>query len=495
MAEIIRRVRELTASAVDALPDVNDVAVLSGAATTTLLTELAALRRRVDAAISLVAADIDRKSARDLGPDSLARRAGVKSGAELVQKITGSTRGDAIKAVRVGGMLETAHAIAPLASPDARERGTAPRATLSFEPAPRSLDVLRTLTGAWDAPVAVAMRNGWLSTDQGDRLRAALGEPSPAERGGAWRDAALQLIDDCWQGELTAEDVSRAAKAMRACLDREWARENAERLHSQRSLKRVVRADGMVKYDLLVDPLTDAEIWTPLFRHLAPRLGGPRFMTAEERERATELELDPRSNEQLLADALTGFVAAGVAASGEFGKYVPTVNIAVTTTELRSAIASPGDGLGWLDGVSQPVGGAQIVSAICNGAVAGVLFDETGRAIDATKAERTFSTRQRKALALRDGGCLWPGCTMPPAACEAHHVNPWSEHELNHKTETRDGVLLCRFHHLNLHNQGGRVERRGSRYSLDWPGREPVRLIPKHGVIAQLRVRTPATGC
>ncbi|WP_162940174.1 HNH endonuclease signature motif containing protein [Gryllotalpicola protaetiae] len=477
----------LAAAAVGALPCAGDVSGLAGSEQLALLEELSALRRSVDASIALVASDIERKSARELGAESLARKAGLRNGAELVQKVTGSSLGDAKKAVRLGGMLETAHDVAPIVE------------LAEATPAPRSLKVLADLAGDWSVPIAVAVRNGWLSAEHGDRLTIGLGKPQDLESAGVFRAAALRLISDCWEGELTPESVEKAAKAVRACLDREWAQQNAGRLFEQRSLRRTVRADGMVKYDLLVDPLTDAQIWTPIFRRLAPRLGGPRFMTDEERARAEELQQDSRTNEQLLADTFTAFLTAGVTTSGIFGKYAPTVNIAVTRTELKKAIAAdtlrragqepppPADGVGWIDGKPQPITGAQLVTAICDGAAAGVLFDDTGQSLDATKAERTFSTRQRRAMALRDGGCLMPACTMPPEATEAHHINPWSESTRNQKTETKDGVSLCKFDHLNLHNNGGRIERRGSTYWLLWPGQDPTRLIPKHGVIAQLR--------
>ena len=312
--------------------------------------------------------------------------------------------------------------------------------------------------------------------------------------------SALRLIGDSWDGQLPAEAVEKAAKTIRTCLDREWAAQNATRLYEQRYLKRTVRGDGMVKYDLLLDPMTDAQIWTPIHQHLSPRLGGPRFMTEEERRRADELQQDSRTNEQLLADTFTVFLTAGATSSGAFGKYTPTVNIAVTTAELKKAITAdaerrtgapppgaPPDGIAWLDGKPEPITGAQLITALCDGAAAGILLDHTGQALDATKAERTYSLRQRRAIALRDGGCLMPDCAMPPAACEAHHNNPWGESPQNRKTETRDGVLLCKFHHLNLHNIGGRIERRGSRYWLIWPGQQPIRLMPKHGVITQLR--------
>jgi hypothetical protein len=506
MTSIAERVHELAVTAGSVLPCARDLSGLGGADELAVLGELSALLKCVNASIALMAADIERKSARELGAESLARRAGVRSGAELVQKVIGSSLGDAKKAVRVGVMLETAAQVAPV---DAGAEGAAP--------APRSIETLAALGGAWSAPIAVAVRNGWLSPERGDRLTNGLGAPRDDASTAGFRAAVLRLIQDCWDGELTPETLEKAAKATRASLDKEWAAANASRLYEQRSLKRHVRGDGMVKYDLLVDPLTDAQLWTPIFRHLSPRLGGPRFLTDEERKRAAELQQDARSNEQLLADTFTAFLIAGVTTSGMFGKYTPTVNIAVTRQELQNALTAdtarqsgtpdtappgsdrpgtppgsppgspPGDGIAWLDGKPEPLTGAQLITALCDGSIAGVLFDETGQALDATKAERTFSLRQRKAMALRDGGCLIPGCTMPPAACEAHHDNPWGENERNRTTETRDGVLLCKFHHLNLHNNGGRIERRGNTYWLHWPGKAPIRLIPKHGVTAQLR--------
>ena len=29
------------------------------------------------------------------------------------------------------------------------------------------------------------------------------------------------------------------------------------------------------------------------------------------------------------------------------------------------------------------------------------------------------------ALALRDGGCIFPGCNLLPSRCQAHHIVPW----------------------------------------------------------------------
>jgi hypothetical protein len=84
MIEIVARVQELAALAESALPRVGEVAGLADASETQLLVALSALRGRVDASISLVAAELERRSARELGAAGLARRTGVKSGVELV---------------------------------------------------------------------------------------------------------------------------------------------------------------------------------------------------------------------------------------------------------------------------------------------------------------------------------------------------------------------------------------------------------------------------
>ena len=70
---------------------------------------------------------------------------------------------------------------------------------------------------------------------------------------------------------------------------------------------------------------------------------------------------------------------------------------------------------------------------------------------------RLYTRRQRVALAARDGGCRFPGCDRPPSWTEAHHIIPWSE---GGATDLSHGVLLCRHHHLLLHNNDWRFERR-----------------------------------
>jgi hypothetical protein len=68
--------------------------------------------------------------------------------------------------------------------------------------------------------------------------------------------------------------------------------------------------------------------------------------------------------------------------------------------------------------------------------------------LDVGRASRTATTAQLKALGVRDGGCVHPGCTRTAAYCDAHHVRHWAD---GGPTSTDNMVLLCRHHHRTLH--------------------------------------------
>ena len=50
-----------------------------------------------------------------------------------------------------------------------------------------------------------------------------------------------------------------------------------------------------------------------------------------------------------------------------------------------------------------------------------------------------------------------PGCDRPPSWAEAHHIKFWQRD--HGESNTADGILLCKHHHLLCHNLGWEIER------------------------------------
>lgn len=123
---------------------------------------------------------------------------------------------------------------------------------------------------------------------------------------------------------------------------------------------------------------------------------------------------------------------------------------------------------------------------ICETGAVPIHFDFAGQVINVGRDQRLFTSRQRIGLAARDGGCLWSGCDRPPSWCEAHHIDEWDAHD--GRTDIADGILLCRFHHLMVHDQGWRITRGTGQDSAQYqaipaithdPERRPILLPTK----------------
>jgi hypothetical protein len=72
------------------------------------------------------------------------------------------------------------------------------------------------------------------------------------------------------------------------------------------------------------------------------------------------------------------------------------------------------------------------------------------------RATRVISPAQRTALAVRDGGWVFPGCSRPLSWCEGHHVWHWLD---GGPTDLDNLALLCRAHHRAVPEGGWRLIR------------------------------------
>jgi 5-methylcytosine-specific restriction protein A len=80
--------------------------------------------------------------------------------------------------------------------------------------------------------------------------------------------------------------------------------------------------------------------------------------------------------------------------------------------------------------------------------VCGVLMEGPHEVLQMGRRARTATPAQLRALAIRDGGCVIPGCGRPPDWCDAHHLVPWTR---GGATDINDMRLVCRPHHTMIH--------------------------------------------
>jgi len=81
-----------------------------------------------------------------------------------------------------------------------------------------------------------------------------------------------------------------------------------------------------------------------------------------------------------------------------------------------------------------------------------VVLGKTRQITEYGSTHRIFTEGQRLAMIARDLGCSFPGCTAPPAWCQAHHITDFA---ITRRTSVDDGTLLCGLHHREHPRLGG----------------------------------------
>ena len=434
-----------------------DYAALTDRQLVDLQKTTSAHQRHLDAIKTAAAGELARRSRRELGHAGLAAREGFRSPEAMLQSITGATGHEATQLVALGKITGDADAARQLLDDGVHDIGGEP------------------VTLPWESPITIALAHGALSAEQADALRRGLGAPSDQVSPDILRAAAEQLIAD--YGHLPADRLFKEARVARDLIDEEGIPAREAELFQLRSLKLRKMQNGMVHASWDLDPEGGSWLTAVIDPLISPRRGGPRMVDPAEIERARKITDDPRSDEQIASDGLLQLLHAGVNADPTrmWGKILPQVKIVVTQHDLDT-----GTGFAVIQGNPAPVSIATAKRMICSGGSQTVLTTQTGGPLDLGRTKRLFDDRQHEALAIRDGGCMWPDCDRAPVMSEAHHIN---EYERDHgKTDIADGICLCKFHHLNLHNNLWRITREGSNYWLIPPPRlDPAQTpIPLH---------------
>ena len=196
-------------------------------------------------------------------------------------------------------------------------------------------------------------------------------------------------------------------------LDGDGGAAAAEARHDRRRLHVSELLDGMVAIDGLLDAESGAIVRTALERAIDPPTLG-----------------DGRSTAQRRADALVRVceASAPALASGPGRAHRPSVTCVadIEVLERRSGpelvrrVRAEAARAGRLS--------AETLRRIsCDAGIARVITDGPTQPLDVGRTTRTVAPSLWRALVVRDGGCVAPGCDRPPGWCDAHHRRHWAD--------------------------------------------------------------------
>jgi hypothetical protein len=279
--------------------------------------------------------------------------------------------------------------------------------------------------------------------------------------------------------------LRRVLGHLQLVADPDGADHQAERRHQRRGLWLAPTFDGMVAVDGLLGPEA-----------------GQSLLAALEPLARPEDAQDTRSGAQRRADALAELARRSL----EGGRLPQTGGVRpqlTVTVDLDSLLGHPGS-LGGEAGWAGPLDPEGCQRLACDAAVTRVLVtrqhaghhhpghDPSGQAppqahdpsgtdglagrlraatallppilggapsqpLEVGRTTRVVQPAQRLALAVRDGGCVFPDCDRPLAWCEAHHLRHWLH---GGPTDLANLALVCRAHHRAVHEGGWRLARR-----------------------------------
>jgi hypothetical protein len=218
----------------------------------------------------------------------------------------------------------------------------------------------------------------------------------------------------------------------------------------------------------VVDLHAEAEgfIRTALDARTAPRRQ-PSFLDGAALDGAAldgaDLDLaqaDTRPLRQKRLDALVGIMRESLGNDpGTVAGTSVTMHVTVDLAVLQGA-----PGCATISGVDRPLPASAARRLAASAEIIPVVLGGDSEPLDLGRSARLASASQRSALAIRDGGCIWPRCEAPPGWCEVAHVTAWAE---GGSTDLDNLVLFCAFHHRCFdHDDWQLMTRDGRRYLI-----------------------------
>jgi hypothetical protein len=440
-SDTIRRLADAARAAVDA----RALAGMSAAEVVEVTRAIEQLGRVVDGQRMAAATAIERRSARWLGTEGLAQSFGYRRGSELVEQVTGASAATVRRRIRLGESIgDRDGSLGVVLPPFFPIVANAVAAGHIGVDAARAITTELAQAGSRVPPEALQVAERLLVAQAAGRPEDVADLATAADAG---MPDAEEVGDGC-PGPMPADLIASQARLWRDALDPDGVEPRADAARGRRfvSVSRTP-VDGLHVLRGLLTPDVAAMVQAYFDALIVQHT--PTFETEAEQARHDEtgqndagqaaVPVDSRTYDQKRHDVFAAMVrAAGAATETDAPSPAPLV-IHVHAGQLELT-----GGTGSISGIQGRVPVSYLQQIACDGGIQ-LLTSRGGQVVSLSIKGRFFSPGQRRAVAVRDGTvCAVPGCDVPFAALEAHHVTP---HSHGGATRVDNCVLLCWWHH------------------------------------------------
>lgn len=169
--------------------------------------------------------------------------------------------------------------------------------------------------------------------------------------------------------------------------------------------------------------------------------GTARELTIEERRKLAREGADRLFG----VDGVQSASAAEPSAASKLrpGRQQARITVITTMDKVSGRDRNPSHCLGTGD-----ISPGTLSRLTCDATFERLVLDARGAVLDLGIPVRLASPAQRRAISARDKGCVFPGCDRPPSWCDIHHVVWYSE---GGATDVSNMCVLCPAHHTLVH--------------------------------------------
>ena len=265
--------------------------------------------------------------------------------------------------------------------------------------------LVRTARGLADRlpATATALSTGDITFEHARVLNRAVTPARVALAEQGYDGGMAQAEDDLLTVAILAgpETTHRAAQSWAHTLDPQAQAMTQAQQHEARELYLDRTYDGMLSINGRLDREAGDVLLTAIGALSTPRAGGLSGDT------------DQRTSPQRRADALIELCQQVLTAGGlpEVAGERPHLSVTVSLESLEQRAGALAAQLGH----TGPVTGETARRVACDASISRIITDGPSQILDVGRRTRTIGPAMRRALVVRDAGCVHPGCDRPPS--------------------------------------------------------------------------------